>query len=463
VSDANWSNQLHIALEEWAAARTDRAQRSFHRVLEGCQSEEMVVWRAFLHNQLALLCLETGQWDEARHHWDAALQSWGAAGLQPDSPQLAATLGWYADILDHYQFRERARLLRTSGRVPLIDPWQSESPVQSAFATSAGAPVQNEESYQPMGGNSVSVQRSGGATGTWDELITQALELAGRANFPRAQNLFDQARDQVVARRVTHPHLLALVYSAESIGAFVAGQYPLAEKARDQAKELWRTPEQHSEDLQLFAQALKAAGQENAAALFMSRVGKHEFPLLDPLTDLQSGVARGQWKTATVDWLASLEEACKHFARGNLVECQRRLDSLAMQMEPQPAREALLGNLQALLAQAQGEEDEARTFYNRARTRWTNPNTLSADLKILRRYKLEKLADALKAGHLLDPADHGLVSEVGTAAPPPRPEPAPPAEVERVDPPARSFSPVTVVLVLILALIAAGVWRLLHP
>ena len=462
MSDANWSNQLHIALEEWAAGRSDRAQRSFHRVLEGCQSEEMAVWRAFLHNQLALLCLETGQWEEARHHWEAALQGWGSAGLQPDSPQLAATLGWYADILDHYQFCDRARLLRTDGRVPLIDPWQSESSLQSTFVASGTVSAQNEEAYQPMGGNSVSVQRSGAAVGTWDELVTQALELAARSNFPRAQNLFDQARDQVVARRVTHPHLLALVYSAESIGAFVAGQYPPAEKARDQAKELWRTPEQHSEDLQLFAQALKAAGQENAAALFMSRVGKHEYPLLDPLVDLQSGVARGQWKTATVDWLASLEEACKHFARGNLVECQRRLDGLAMQMEPQPAREALLGNLQALLAQAQGEEEEARTFYNRARTRWTNANTLSADLKLLRRYKLEKLAEALKAGHLLDPADHGLLSEVGTAAPPPRPEPAAPAEVERVDPPVRSFSFVTAALVLILALIAAGVWRLTH-
>lgn len=460
MADATWSNQLHIALEEWAAGRTDRAQRSFHRVLEACQAEDMTVWRAFLHNQLALLCLETGQWEEARYHWDSAQQSWNAGGLQPDSPQLAATLGWYADILDHYQFSERARTLRSPNRVPLIDPWQSESSVQSSSVTSS-TPSRAEESYLPMGGNSVSVQRTSSVSGTWDELIAQALDLASRANFPRAQNLFDQARHQVVARRVTHPHLLALVYSAESIGAFMAGQYPVAEKARDQARELWRTPEQQSEDLQLFAQTLKAAGQENAAVLFMSRVARHEFPLLDPLTDLQSGVARGEWKAVKVDWLAGLEEACKHYARGNLVECQRRLDNLALQMEPHPSREALLGNLQALLAQAMGEEAESRVFFNRARTRWTHANLLGADLKLLRRYKLEKLADALKAGHLLDPAEHPLLSEIGNATPAVAPT-DPPAEIQSVEPPARSSSPITWILTLVLALIAFGAWRLTH-
>ena len=135
------------------------------------------------------------------------------------------------------------------------------------------------------------------------------------------------------------------------------------------------------------------------------------------------------------------DEAVRHQAR---VE-QSRLDAHA--------------NLQALLAQAQGEDEAARTFYQRARIGWTNANTLSADLKILRRYQLEQLAEALKAGHLLDPADHGRISEVGSA---PRPAAPPPAEPVHEQLKVRRFQPITVVLMMVLGLIAVAAWRLVH-
>ena len=239
MADASWSNQLHTALEEWSSGRLDRAARSFNRGLESCQAPEMAVWRSFLHNQMALLSQDTGEWEEARLHWQAAQQSWGEAGLSPSSPQLKATLDWYVDLLEHHRFSERSsavRQLQQAGRAPLLDPWQGASAMTAPAApgvTRPGAKV--EESFAPLGGNSVSMQRASVSQGSWTDLISQALELSARANFSRALNLFDQARNQVVARRVTHPHLLALVYCAESIGAFTSGNYTQAEKSSDQA------------------------------------------------------------------------------------------------------------------------------------------------------------------------------------------------------------------------------------
>lgn len=461
MADASWSNQLHTALEEWSAIRPDRAARAFHQALEGCQDEDMTVWRAFVENQLSLLAQETGQWEEARHHWEAAKACWNQAGIQAGSDDLSATLDWFCDLLEHYRFPERALHLRRQHRIkrpPLIDPWLSDESVLPTPA--APRPQAVEETYAPLGGNTISTQRDRHTEGDWGELIRQALELAARSNFPRAQHLFDQARHRVVDRRVTHPHLLALVYSAESIGAFVAGNYPQAEKARDTASELWRTPEGDREDLQRFAQALQAAGQEGAAVLFMSRIAQNQFPLIDPWQDLHTGVARGEWQAAEAfDWLSQLEDALKHFERGNLSECQRRLDNLGLQLHGQPAREALLGNLQALLAQAQGQESEARTFYNRARTLGVQSSSLEAELPLLRRYGLDKLAEALKAGHLLDPFDHPLPTQIGSPSKP-RPSAFAPASAPSPDPvPASRMA--TLVLSAVLLLLGLAAWRLL--
>jgi hypothetical protein len=425
----------------------------------------MAVWRSFLHNQLALLCQDTGEWEEARQHWESAQQSWRAAGLHPGSEGLSATLDWYADILEHYQFAERARMIKKqhkSGLPPLLDPWQNQGSGPEAVAASAPRRGLAEVEYAPLGGNSVSTQRLGSAQGSWDQLLSQALQLAARANFARAQNLFDQARHLVVARRVTDPHLLSLVYSAESIGAFVSGSYPQAEKARDQARELWKMPEQR-EDLQLFAQALRAGGQESAAVLFMTRVAQNQFPLLDPWNDLQTGLAQGEWQAEeAVNWLERLEEALKHYARGNLYECQRRLDNLALQLQAEPEREGMLGNLQALLAHAQGDETDARLSYNKARPRWRGSKTLQAEIVLLRRYKLEKMADALEKGHLLDPFENPLPTQLGTAPKPERPkifEPEPQPE----ESPSRSTTLLTVLLVAVLVVMGAGAWRMTHP
>ncbi|MBX3170095.1 MAG: hypothetical protein KF760_22005 [Candidatus Eremiobacteraeota bacterium] len=464
MADANWSSQLHTALEEWAAIRPDRAAQAFHRVLAGCQGDEMTIWRAFVENQLALLCQETGQWEQARHHWEAAQKCWSAAGLKAGSSELSATLDWFGDLLEHYRFPERALHLRRQHRIsrpPLIDPWLSENDPPTAIVPAAAAP---EPGYAPMGGKTVSTQRNRSSDGTWDELLTRALELAGRANFPRAQNLFDEARHRVVDRRVTHPHLLALVYCAESIGAFLAGCYSQAERARDTARELWRTPERDREDLQRFALALRAAGQESAAVLFMSRSAQNQFPLIDPWTDLHTGVARGEWQAPEApEWMPRLEEALEQFVRGNLYECRRLLDNLGLQLDDGPAREVLLGNLQALLAHAQGEESEARTFYNRARTRCIRADSLEPELALLRRYKLEKLADALKAGHLLDPFDHPLPTQIGTALPGPKPRLLEPSERQSPPPPAKSNPVVIGLLVAILLTLGVAAWKLAYP
>ena len=462
MADANWSNQLHTALEEWSAIRPDRAARAFHSALEGCQSDDMTIWRAFVENQLSLLSQETGQWDEARHYWESSQKSWSQAGIQAGSDDLSATLDWFCDLLEHYRFPERALHLRRQHRIkrpPLIDPWLSEDSALPMAA--APRPEKVEESYAPMGGNTVSTQRDQAAAGDWGVLVTQALELAARSNFPRAQNLFDQARHKVVDRRVTHPHLLALVYSAESVGAFLAGNYPQAEKARDTAAELWRTPERDREDLQRFAQALQAAGQESAAVLFMSRIAQNQMPLIDPWNDLQGGVVRGEWQAPEAfDWLSHLEDALKHFERGNLEEVQRRLDNLGLQLHGQPAREALLGNLQALLAHALGRENDARIFFNRARTRWTQAGSLEAELLLLNGYGLKKLSLALKAGHLLDPFDHPLPTQIGTA---PKRAPRLQAQPEPIVPAAARPQQLTIaVLVVILLLLGLGAWRLLH-
>ena len=275
MADANWSNLLHTALEEWSAGRLERAGRSFTRVLEDCQIPEMLVWRAFVHNQLALLSQESGDWEEARLHWQAARESWQESSLSASSPELRATLAWYLDLLEHHQFHPRARELKQlidRGLPPLLDPWQGGATLATAplaRTTPLAKTELNQPSYAPMGGQTVSLERKSSVTGSWTDLISQALELSARSNFARALHLFDQARHQVVDRRVTHPHLVAMVYCAESIGAFIAGNYPQAEKAREQASEIWRSPKSGDEDLQSFAQALSAGGQETAAVLFM--------------------------------------------------------------------------------------------------------------------------------------------------------------------------------------------------
>lgn len=460
MADASWSNQLHTALEEWSGGRLDRAGRSFNRVLEGCQAPEMAVWRSFLHNQLALLSQDTGEWEEARLHWQAAQESWGESGLSASSPELKATLDWYVDLLEHHQFAERSRAVRRlqqAGRAPLIDPWQGATPVAGPSAPGTPKPVAKVEEFAPLGGNSVSMQRASASLGSWTDLISQALELSARANFSRALHLFDQARHQVVDRRVTHPHLLAMVYCAESIGAFTAGDYTQAEKSREQAGELWRAPEQDREDLQEFAQALRTGGQETAAVLFMSRVAQNQLPLIDPWKDLQTGVARGEWQaTQGVDWLARLEDALKQFSRGNLTECQRLLDNLSLQIESDASREALLGQFQAMISQALGDDKGARTFYNRARTRWQNANQLGPELKLLRQHGLERVAEALQAGHLLDPFDAPLPLQLGA----PVKASAPRVEtVVQTLPPAPSRH-LTYVLVVVLLLLGIGAWRL---
>ena len=423
----------------------------------------MAVWRSFLHNQMALLCQDTGEWEEARLHWQAAQQSWEEAGLSASSPQLKATLDWYIDLLEHHKFSQRSsalRQLQQAGRAPLIDPWQGAPAMAASAAPGAPRPgAKAEESFAPLGGNSVSMQRASASQGSWTELISQALELSGRSNFSRALHLFDQARNQVVARRVTHPHLLALVYCAESIGAFTAGDYAQAEKSRDQAGELWRAPEQGREDLQEFAQALRTGGQETAAVLFMTRVAQNQLPLIDPWQDLHTGVARGQWQAPKAfDWLGRLEEALKQHSRGNLTECQRLLDNLSLQIEADPGREALLGQFQAMISQALGDDTGARTFYNRARTRWQNANQLGPELKLLRQHGLERVADALQAGHLLDPFDSPLPLQLGGTSK----TPALRVETPVVAPSPQPSRHLTYILVAVLLLLGIGAWRLIR-
>ena len=161
--------------------------------------------------------------------------------------------------------------------------------------------------------------------------------------------------------------------------------------------------------------------------------------------------------------MAGLEAALSRYARGNLGECQRLLDNLALQLEPDPSKEALLGQLQALIAQAQGDEKESRVFFNRARLSWKNAHSMGPELRLLEQNRLETVAQAMRAGHLLDPFEAPLPSQLGGDISPGRALPKVPenTETEPIAIPATAPSHRLVwLLALILLALGLTAWKL---
>jgi hypothetical protein len=303
--------------------------------------------------------------------------------------ELQATLDWYFQLLSHYGFAERAESLRqlhSDQQPPLLNPWEEAGP-QSQLTPLSQLPavtplrleVPAETEYAPVGGQRVASHSLAKlSSGDWDELVTQALKAAGEGKFQPALASLDKAKALVVGNK----HVQALIYSAEALAGFLAGDYSQASLARQEAVNLWLALDEgfspyagsvHTR----YITALQDAGQPLAATIFAQRHQQLKCPLIDPWADLESGIKTGDWQATQFnileDWRARVEMSLRFHARGNLLEAQKELGLLEQQMSQEQLQQcpgALLCQMQSIMAYATGDYDSAQVLFRKASTAW---------------------------------------------------------------------------------------------
>lgn len=438
VSSDNWATLLQASLEHWSQGRSAQGGKGLQQVIGQLQGPAMAIWRALVYNQLALLSNQLGHWQYAKDQWELAQEAWRNSGMPPGAAELNPTLDWYTQLLATYGFADSAetvKSLHAAGQPPLIDPWTApDKTARLALAPSAPTPLvsgpeeglPDSSGFAPLGGATVQWRPSQEiAFDTWYEGCTQALKLASESKLPQALNCIDKARDKaLVLRNSDGGHALALVYNAESLACFLAGDYSSATQARQEASRLW-TDLKNSAALyrgdthDKFAAALREADQQRAADLFLRRHGQRQCPLIDPWVDLESGLSRGEWQQQSAfvlskDWKPKVESALQHLSRGNGLEAGKELGLMQQKMSADDLRGsagALLLQLQALIAYASGDYDAAQEFFTKGRTLWDQlPKSKRRDgpyleqtKSLLTMYQLESIADHLTTDSLCDP------------------------------------------------------------
>lgn len=434
---ANWAAQLQTSLVFWSEGRTSLCGKGLQQVVAQLQGPAMAVWRALVFNQLALLSSQLGHWDYSKEQWELAQESWRESGLVGGSPELAPTLQWFCQLLKEAGFPERSDLvwqLHESGQPPLLDPW-SVPDTGSDFAslqppTLGSSPVPpntQQHEYAPLGGQTLSsvpqaqpgrVQRC-----EWDQAVERALKQALEGKLQPALANLDQAREVAVALRPTdRGHLLALIYNAEALACFLAGDYSSATQARQEGQRIWGemrvTPAVYQGDTHdRFAAALREAQQDRAADVFLQRHQQRQCPLVDPWADLESGLQRGEWEQVKLDlvkdWKPKLDSVLQHFSRGNSQEAVKELGLVQQRMtvhEMAGPAGCMLLQVQSLLAYAAGDYDNAQALFAKAKIQWDAvPSSkrregpfLEQTRALLTMYGLESIADHL-GDSLCDP------------------------------------------------------------
>jgi hypothetical protein len=428
---ANWAEQLQTSLVYWSEGRVSMCGKGLQHVVAQLEGPAMALWRALVYNQLALLSSQLGHWDYSKQQWELAQESWRNSGLQAGSADLAPTLQWFCALLKDTGFVERSEQvwqLHESGQPPLLDPWLvpatgSELPTIAAASSRSVAVAKAEAAdpaYAPLGGQTLSALAQppshAQAPVEWDDAVGRALKLAQEGKLQPALASLDVARAHgLAARSADRGHLLALVYSAEALACFLAGDYSAATQAKEEASRLWselrESPMIYGSDRhEKFAAALRAGEQERAADVFSGRHAQRQCPLIDPWTDLETGMQRGNWESVQLnlakDWKSKLDAVLQHFTRGNTQEAARELGLLHQRMnlgEQQGPAGALLLQVQALTAYAGGDYDNAQALFSKAKAQWdAMPNSkrregpfLEQTKALLTMYGLESIADHL--------------------------------------------------------------------
>ncbi len=357
-----WAGQLQTALDFWSKGRVDLGGRGLQQVLLQLKGPDNTLWRALVYNQLALLSNQMGHWQYAKEQWELASETWRDSGMQAGGAELQDTLDWYFQLLNHYGFSQNAeciRKLHADKRPPLLSPW--EEPLPNA------APLRLEILPQ--------VERT---SEDWDQLVRQAIQAAGEGKLQPALGSLDKAKELVVGNK----HIQALIYSAEALAGFLAGDYSQAAVARQEAVNLWLSLD---DDFSPYAgkvhdryiQALEEAGQSQASRIFAARHQQMKCPLVDPWADLEGGLKKGEWESTAFnlleDWRARMEMALRFHARGNLLEAQKELGLLEQQMSLEQMQQcpgALLTQMQSLMAYATGDYDSAQVLFRKAVAVW---------------------------------------------------------------------------------------------
>lgn len=362
-----WAGQLQSALDFWSKGRADLGGRGLQQVLLQLKGRDYTLWRALVYNQLALLSNQMGHWQYAKEQWELANETWQESGMPAGGAELQQTLDWYFQLLHHYGFGERAesiRQLHAEKKAPLLSPWDEPAP-KSQLTTLSQLPLRLQilpEADSPQ----------------WDELVRQAIQAAGEGKLQPALASLDKAKETVVGNK----HVQALLYSAEALAGFLAGDYSQAALARQEAVNLWLCLEENFSPYDgtvhaRYIRALEEAGQSQAARIFAQRHEHEKCPLVDPWADLDGGLKKGEWETTAFhlleDWHTRVGMALRFHARGNLVEAQKELGLLEQQMSPDQMEQcpgALLRQMQSLMAYATGDYDSAQVLYRKAVASW---------------------------------------------------------------------------------------------
>ena len=423
-----WAGQLQTSLDFWSKGRSDLGGRGLQQVLLQLRGPEHTLWRALVYNQLALLSNQMGHWQYAKEQWELCNETWRDSGMEPGGMEIQATLDWYFQLLSHYGFAERAeavRQLHAQKQPPLLNPWEepAEKPLLTPLSQVQTAPVRleipAETHYAPVGGQRVASRSLAEQSfADWDELVRQALKAAADGKLQPALAAVDRAKALVVGKK----HEQALIYNAEALCGFLAGDYSQASQARQEAVNLWLALDESfspyaGTNHNRFVQALNDAGQTQAANIFAQRHSQMKCPLIDPWADLETGIKTGEWETTRFnileDWSSRVEMALRFHSRGNLLEAQKELGLLEQQMSLEQMQQcpgALLLQMQSIMAYATGDYDSAQVLFRKAATIW---DALEArerhDLPYLRQLKelltthgLETLAEVI-GERLCDP------------------------------------------------------------
>jgi tetratricopeptide (TPR) repeat protein len=141
-SPTDWTQLLQDGLQEWAAARPEKASTKLEEALRLCSGQPLSpaapeglapepaqqFWKAILHNLQAVMASETGLYGQVQEFQDLALQIWTTAGLDRRPTGLPATLNRYSDQLRKAGLdavADRLKALYQIGQAPLLDPWSN--------------------------------------------------------------------------------------------------------------------------------------------------------------------------------------------------------------------------------------------------------------------------------------------------------------------------------------------------
>ena len=389
MPQADWIDPLLLGLRHWGAGKPDAAIISLDRCLDSLRDQPQTeLWQVLVHSCLANIHLQAGYFDMSQEAQHSARELWSEQLFEGRWQDIGPHMSWFEGHLRSAGVLEQADLLSAScaqqvsiflghDRVSFSRPEVTQADASASDGSNSQMPVVSPKQERKI------------APDRWKYHARSALSNGQLGRHKEMSDELLEARTIGVHVR-PQDHGLRLFWTSwmECLCYFLAAEYSLSDRARQECKEMWlglalqSGLESQSPTVEVCA-ILKEFGYHQIAQRILRELPEGQPPILDPWNDLKVEFQTLEENTESVlqQWREVVTACCRGLHEGVFRDLENGIARMKARLESdgRPGKSEagktklgllLLDHLLSVVGQRQGKHSFAATLFANTSRSW---------------------------------------------------------------------------------------------